>query len=63
MKFGVVKNFIASSSTIAALVQIGLFSSNREMKAYYVDLYDRYKDEVLSPEHRGKKLFNGKKSY
>lgn len=33
------------------------------MKAYYRHLFATYKDEVLSPEHRGKKLFGGKKSY
>ena len=33
------------------------------MKQYYMHLYAEYKDDVLSPEHRGKKLYDGKKSY
>lgn len=33
------------------------------MTVYYQQLYDQYRFEVLSPEHRGKKLYAGKKSY
>ena len=29
----------------------------------YSELYEEYKDEVLSPKHRGKKLLDGKKAY
>lgn len=54
---------MASTATVAVLVQIGLYSSNRDMRDFYTELYTNYKDEVLSPEHRGKKLFDGKKSY
>jgi hypothetical protein len=49
--------------TVFAVCRLGLMSSNSEMKRYYMELYDLYQDEVLSPEHRGKKLYGGKKSY
>lgn len=49
VKLNVVSNFFASTLTVIGLSKIGLTSSNREMKIYYNQLYDDYKDEVLSP--------------
>jgi hypothetical protein len=63
MKFGYIKNFFASSFVCYGLAQWGQRTCNKHMKKLYTELYDEYKDEVLSPEHRGKKLFDGKKSY
>ena len=54
---------IAASMFIAGLSQIGLYSSNKDMKNLYQDLYAKYQHEVLSPKHRGLKLKTGKRSY
>ena len=63
-KFGMVKNFLFTTGFIIALVQFGLFSSNKAMKEYYDQhLYPKYKDEVLLPKYRGLKLTKGKKAY
>ena len=63
-KFGLVKNFLFSTSLVIGLVQFGLFSSNAAMKEYYdKHLYPKYKDEVLLPKYRGLKLTKGKKAY
>lgn len=61
--FGVVKNFLASTSSIGVLVKIGLISSNKDMNTFYTLLYDKYRDEVLSSKYRGLKLYAGKKAY
>jgi len=44
-------------------VKLGLYSSNRDMRVYYRELYDKYKDEVLNPKYRGLKLHKNKKIY
>ena len=38
-------------------------SSNSEMNVLYRDLYEKYRDEVLSPRYRGLKLKTGSKAY
>lgn len=57
------KNFFASTGMIGILVKIGLSSSERDMKSKYKELYEQYRDEVLSPKYRGLKLYGGKKAY
>ena len=48
---------------IGLLVKVGLYSSERDMKSNYKQLYEQYRDEVLSPKYRGLKLYGGKKAY
>ena len=63
LRLRMVSNFVASCGVVYAFNQLGLHSSNQAMRVYYQQLYDEYRHEVLSPQHRGKKLFAGKKSY
>ena len=63
LNWGVVRSTISSFAFLGGLSQIGLFSSNRDMKQLYKSLYEKYKDEVLSPKYRGLKLTSGKKVY
>ena len=61
--WGAFRSVLASCGFIAGLSQVGLISSNGEMKTLYRDLYEKYRYEVLSPKYRGLKLKTGKKVY
>ena len=61
--WGFMRSTFGSFAFIAALSQIGLISSNGDMRVLYRSLYEKYRDEVLSPRYRGLKLKTGKKVY
>ena len=52
-----------SGAAFYGLMQMGLFSSNRDINVYYGKLYEQYKEEVVKQEYRGLKLRGGKKAY
>ena len=54
---------VVASLAVGGLVNLGLSSSNRDINNYYRLLYEQYRDEVLRPQYRGLKLYNGKKAY
>ena len=56
-------SLLSSCMLLAGLSQLGLVSSNSEMKLLYNGLYEKYRYEVLSPKYRGLKLKSGKKVY
>ena len=62
-KWGGFRSAILSFGFIAGLSQVGLLSSNSDMRQLYGDLYSKYQFEVLSPKYRGLKLKTGRKVY
>ena len=54
------RNLLSTSFAIFTFCQIGTISSKRKLDKYYRELYAEYKDEVLLPQYRGLKLYNGK---
>lgn len=57
------QTLIFSLCAVAALTKIGLYSSNKDIYMCNRELFDKYKDDVMRPEYRGLKLYNGKKVY
>ena len=51
---------IGSVIVCYGLIDVGLYSSNRDIDKYYKERYEQYKDDVTNPKFRGLKLINKK---